>query len=136
MTSRIIYRVLPAGSSWQVRKGKATKASSRHATKKLAISRASDLAKNEPHAQLIVHNAAGKIESDRLYDVSAYRKKQRKRRTVTKIKKGLKRHKRKLAAKKTVRRKAVRLGLGRIKRRYYRRRAAAIKGKKFKWFFS
>jgi hypothetical protein len=136
MTSRIVYRVLPAGSYWQVRKGKSKKSSSRHSTKARAIKRASDLAKNQPRAQVIVHNAAGKIESDRLYEVSAYRKKQRKRRTSTKIRKGLARHKRRLAKKRTIRRKAAKLGYGRIKRAYYRRRAAALKGRRFRWLFS
>jgi hypothetical protein len=136
MTSRVVYRVLPAGSMWQVRRGKSKKSSSRHATKAKAISRASDLAKNQPRAQVIVHNADGKIVSDRLYEYSAYRKKRRKRRVATQIRKGMTRYKRLLSKMRTIRRKAAKLGHGRIKRRYYRRRAAALKGKRFRWFFS
>ena len=134
MTSRVVYRVLPAGSAWQVRRGNSKKSSSRHATQVKAIARASDLAKNQPRAQLIVHNAEGRIVSDRLYETSAYRKKRRKRRVATRIRKGLRRHQRKLSTKRSVRRKAARLGWGRIKRRYYRRRAAARKGRSF-WRF-
>lgn len=136
MTSRTVYRVLPAGSAWQVRRGKSKKSSSRHSTKVEAISRASDLAKNQPRAQVIVHNADGKIVSDRLYDVGAYKKKQRKRRVATRIRKGLTRYKRLLSKMRTIRRKAAKLGHGRLKRQYYRRRAAALKGKRFRWFFS
>jgi hypothetical protein len=137
MTTRVVYRVLPAGSSWQVRRGNSKKSSSRHATKAKAIARASDLAKNQPQAQVIVHDAEGRIASDRLYERSAYRKKQQKRRLATRIRKGLRRHRRRLSAKRTVRRKAARLGWGRILRRSYRRRVAARKGRNF-WrsFFS
>ena len=135
MTARLVYRVLPAGASWQVRRGESKKSSSVHATKALAISRASDLAKNQPRAQLIVHRADGKIESDRLYEYTHYKKKQKKRRTGTKIRKGLARHKRKLSEKRTARRKAAKLGWGRIKRRYYRRRTAALKAvRKVRWW--
>src|SRR5688572_14812395 len=122
MTSRIVYRVLPAGSVWQVRRGDSKKSSSRHATKAKAISRASDLAKNQPRAQVIVHNADGKIVSDRLYGIGAYRKKQRRRRVATKIRKGQTRYKRMLSKMRTIRRKAAKLGHGRLKRQYYRRR--------------
>jgi hypothetical protein len=135
MASREVYRVLPAGSGWQVRRGNSKKSSSRHATKVAAIQRASDLAKNQPRAQVIVHNAEGRIVSDRLYELSAYRKKRRKRHVATRIRKGLRRHRRKLSSKRTIRRKAARLGWGRVKRRYYRRRAAAIKGGRNFWRF-
>jgi hypothetical protein len=125
MPARIIYHVVPFGSSWLVKKGKAKKASSAHSTKDDALRAASEVAKSHPQSQVVVHNSSGVIESDRTYEYRHYKKKRKKKEISRKIKKGLKRNKRKEVELKRRRRKAAKLGIARTKRRQYLRRQAA-----------
>jgi hypothetical protein len=126
-TTRIIYHVVPDPSGWLVKKGRAKKASSAHTTKDEALHAASDLAKNHPLSQVIVHKASGIIASDRTYEYRHYKQKKRKKEVIKKIKKGLKRNKRKEGEQRLRRRKAAQLGIARAKRERYRRSLAAKK---------
>ena len=75
MPTRITYHVVPDPSGWLVKKGRAKKASSAHTTKDEALHAASDLAKNHPLSQVVVHKASGIIASDRTYEYRHYRQK-------------------------------------------------------------
>jgi len=127
MLTRITYHVVPDSSGWLVKKGRAKKASSAHATKEEALHAASDLAKSHPLSQVVVHKASGIIASDRTYGYRHYKQKKRKKEVIKKIKKGLKRNKRKENEQRLRRRKAAQLGIARLKRKQYLRRAAAKK---------
>jgi hypothetical protein len=127
MTTRITYHVVPDSSGWLVKKGRAKKASSAHTTKDEALHAASDLAKNHPLSQVVVHKASGIIASDRTYNYRHYKQKKRKKEVIKKIKKGLKRNKRKEDEQRLRRRKAAQLGIARAKRERYRRSLAAKK---------
>jgi hypothetical protein len=127
MPTRITYHVVPDPSGWLVKKGRAKKASSAHTTKDEALHVASDLAKNHPLSQVVVHKASGIIASDRTYGYRDYKKKQRKKEVIRKIKKGLKRNKRKEGEQRLRRRKAAQLGIARVKRKQYLRRQASKK---------
>ena len=145
MAARIIYHVLPSPAGWAVKKGRAARASSTHATKITAFRAAVKLAHNHPVAQIVEHDAAGVIVADRLYERSDYRKvtakkravakarktklrkRRRKARAVTKARKTKIKKRRHAAHKRRVRRKAARLGLARRRRRSAARSAAAKK---------
>jgi hypothetical protein len=127
MPTRITYHVVPDSSGWLVKKGRAKKASSAHTTKDEALHAASDLAKNHPLSQVVVHKASGIIASDRTYEYRHYRQKKLKKEVIRKIKKGLKRNKRKEGEQRLRRRKAAQLGIARSKRERYRRSLAAKK---------
>jgi Uncharacterized protein conserved in bacteria (DUF2188) len=127
MTTRITYHVVPDPSGWLVKKGRAKKASSAHATKEEALRAASDVAKSHPLSQIVVHKASGVIESDRTFEYRHYKKKKKKKEISRKIKKGLKRNKRKESEQRLRRRKAAYLGITRTKRKRYLRRQAAKK---------
>jgi hypothetical protein len=127
MPTRITYHVVPDPSGWLVKKGRAKKASSAHTTKDEALHAASDLAKNNPLSQVVVHKASGIIASDRTYGYRHYKQKKRKKEVIRKIKKGLKRNKRKEGEQRLRRRKAAQLGIARVKRKQYLRRQASKK---------
>ena len=127
MPTRITYHVVPDPSGWLVKKGRAKKASSAHTTKDEALHAASDLAKNHPLSQVVVHKASGIIASDRTYEYRHYRQKKLKKEVIRKIKKGLKRNKRKEGEQRLRRRKAAQLGIARSKRERYHRSLAAKK---------
>jgi hypothetical protein len=130
MHTRITYHVVPDPSGWLVKKGRAKKASSAHTTKEEAMHAASDLAKNHPLSQVIVHKASGIIASDRTYEYRHYEQKRRKKEVIKKIKRGMKRSKRKEEEQRLRRRKAAQLGIARLKRKRYLRRQAAKKAAK------
>jgi hypothetical protein len=127
MPKRIAYHVLPDTDGWQVKKGKAKKASSIHKTKREALRVASDLAKNHPRSQVIIHRASGLIESDRTFEHIHYTKKRKKRAVVRKIRIGIKRSRRKQYEDRLRRKKAARLGISRTRRKQYLRSLAAKK---------
>jgi len=85
MPRRVIYHVMPAPDGWQVRRGRAGRASAVHTSKPAALRTAGRLAKAHPHAQVIIHNADGTIAGDRTYDGQALRKKRRQRKRVKKM---------------------------------------------------
>ena len=127
MAARIIYHLLPSPAGWAVKKGRAARASSTHATKSMALRAAAALARNHPLAQVVEHDAGGVIVADRRYERSAYRKVKAVKRKVAKARKTkLKKHRR-AARKRLVRRKAAHLGLARRRRRSVARSAAAKK---------
>jgi hypothetical protein len=66
MPTRVIYHVTPGTAGWQVKRGRAARASSIHVTKAAAVRAAADLATSHPLAQVVVHNAAGVIGIDEL----------------------------------------------------------------------
>ena len=127
MVSRIIYHVLPSLSGWLVKRGSGDKASSRHPRKTQALRAASDLAKRHPLAQVVVHNADGRIVADRLYDRTAFRKKAKAKLAVKKGRATRERKKRQAQRKRLKRRDAAQLGLARKKRQRLKRSAAAKK---------
>lgn len=127
MATRTVYHVLPGPAGWLVKKGKAAKASAAHVRKTQALRAAGDLARSHPLAQVVVHNAAGVITSDRTYGPKDYAKKKKKRAVVRKIKQAKVRRKRRQLRSRTKRRKAAKLGLARAKRVRQRRSAAAQK---------
>lgn len=151
MAARIIYHVLPGPLGWAVKKGRAARASSTHATKTKALRAAAVLARNHPTAQVVEHDATGVIVADRLYERRDYRKAMAKKRAVAKARKTrLKKHRRVRRAvtkarktrrrqhrhalrKRQVRRKAAQLGLARRRRRAAARRAAAKKAAARRW---
>lgn len=145
MAVRIIYHVLPSPTGWAVKKGRAARASSTHATKITAFRAAAKLAHHHPVAQIVEHDAAGVIVADRLYERSDYRKvaakkravakarrtklrkRRRKARAVTKARKTRKKQRRRALDERRIRRQAAKLGLARRRRRAAARRAAAKK---------
>ena len=130
MVSRIIYHVVPGGENWLVKRGSGDKASSRHPRKTQALRAASDLAKSHPLAQVVVHNADGRIVADRLYDRTAHRKKVKAKETVKKSRDTRERKRRQAQRERLKRRDAAQLGLARRKRQRLKRSAAARKGAK------
>jgi hypothetical protein len=127
LSARVIYHVVPDPNGWLVKKGKAKKASSAHATKEEALRAASDSAKNHPLSQVVVHKASGIIASDRTYEYRHYKQKKRKKEVIKRIKKGILKTKRKKSEERLRRRKAAQLGIARAKRKKYRRSLAALK---------
>lgn len=125
MAIRKIYHVLPYHADWAVKIGKARRASAVLRTKREAVKAASDLAKSSPRAQVIIHEANGKIESDRTFEYTHYRKKKKIRSTVGKIKKAKLRNRRRRLRLRSLRRKAAMLGIARSKRLRYQRSKAA-----------
>ncbi len=126
MPTRIIYHVTPGLAGWQVKRGRATRASSTHATKAEAIRAAADLATSHPLAQVVVHNAAGVITADRLYDRTAHQKKQTLKLTVRKIRDTKAKNKARAVRLARKRRQAALLGLRR-KQRKTRAFSAAVR---------
>jgi hypothetical protein len=127
MASRIIYHVLPSLSGWQVKRGSGDKASSRHPRKTQALRAAGDLARSHPLAQVVVHNADGRIVTDRLYDRAAFRKKAKAKLTVKKGRATRERKRRQAQRARLKRRDAAQLGLARRRRQQLKRSAAARK---------
>lgn len=127
MARRIIYHVLPSVLGWLVKLGKGGKASSRHPHKTQALRAASDLARSHPLAQVVVHTADGRIDSDRLYGEVHHRAKLRKKRVAKKVRAGLKRAKRKQQRTRLKRRKAALKAVRRKVRERRLRSAAARK---------
>lgn len=117
MPIRVIYHVLPAPKGWQVRKGKAVRASSVHASKAAAVKSATALAKGHARSQVVIHAANGTITGDRTYDGKALARKRKVRAIVKRILKTK-------AKKKAKRRKAARQG---VVTRQKRTRALALK---------
>ena len=127
MAARIIYHVVPNTAGWAVKKGRARRASSTHATKAKALRAAAVLARNHPTAQVVEHDAAGVIVADRRFERADYRKVQAAKRKVAKARKTRQRKHRQAAGKRLVRRKAAHLGLARRRRRSAARSSAAKK---------
>lgn len=117
MPVRIIYHVLPAPKGWQVRKGKAKRASSLHASKAAAGKAATALAKGYARSQVVIHAADGTISGDRTYDGKALARKRKVQAIVKKILKTK-------ARKKAKRRKSARQGAATRRKRTH---ALAVK---------
>jgi hypothetical protein len=128
MAARVIYHVVPSPAGWAVKKGRARRASSTHTLKAKAMRAAAVLARNHPTAQVVVHDAAGVIVSDRRYERADHRKVVAAKRTVAKGRATRLKKRRRAVKKRLVRRKAARLGLARQRRRKVARSAAAKKG--------
>lgn len=123
MPIRVVYHVLPAPKGWQVRKGKAVRASSVHASKAAAVTSATALAKGHARSQVVIHAANGTITGDRTYDGKALARKRKVRAIVKKILKTK-------AKKKAKRRKAAKAGVATRRKRQLavaRRRSTAAK---------
>jgi len=68
MSDRKIHHVMPgSGGRWQVKGGGAQRATSLHETKAEALTRARELAKSLPLAQVIVHKQDGTIQTEYTY---------------------------------------------------------------------
>jgi len=117
MPVRIVYHVLPAEAGWQVRRGRARRASELCTSKKAAVTAATALAKGHPLSQVVIHAADGTITGDRTYDGSALAKR---RKTRARVAKGQKTKARKAAK----RRKSARQG---VETRRKRAKAQAVK---------
>jgi hypothetical protein len=125
MTTRTIYHVLPHGDQWAVKINQGKRSSSLHARKTQAMRAASALAKGHPSSQVVIHAATGKIRGDRTFENRDYAKKRKIRAVVSKIKKTKAKNLQKVAKRRTLRRKAAKLGLDRKRRaRLVRSRAA------------
>lgn len=127
MARRIIYHVLPSALGWLVKLGKGGKASSRHPRKTQALRAASDLARSHPLAQVVVHTANGRIDSDRLYGEIQHRAKLKKKRVAKQVRTGLKRAKLKQQRERLKRRKAALKAVRRKVRQRRQRSATARK---------
>jgi hypothetical protein len=127
MPRRVIYHVLPSVLGWLVKLGKGGKASSRHVRKTQALRAASDLARSNPLAQVVVHKADGRIESDRLYGEVHHRAKLKKKRVAKQVRAGIKRAKRKQRLTRLKRRKAALKAVRRQQRQRRQRSATARK---------
>jgi|APFre7841882630_1041343.scaffolds.fasta_scaffold00260_10 hypothetical protein len=112
---------------WVVRKDSAKKASIGTDRKTQALRAASDLAKSNPEAQVIVHKATGEIESHRIYNKRHFKEKAKKKLKIKKAKKTKEKNKRKAQENRRRRRKAALLGVLRKKRAHRKRSAAAKK---------
>lgn len=69
---RTVYRVLPDGNEWIVRRDGADRADSRHPTKEPAVNRARALCLNNMPSQLVVHRRDGTIEYEYTYGNDPY----------------------------------------------------------------
>jgi hypothetical protein len=127
MVARVIYHVVPSAAGWAVRKGRARRASSTHATKAEALRAAAGLARHHPTAQVVEHDASGVIIADRRFERADYRKAQAAKRTAAKARQTRLRKRQRAARQRLVRRKAARLGLARQRRRKAARSSAAKK---------
>ena len=127
MPARKIYHVVPGRSAWTVKIGKAKRASAVRPTKVAAVKTASALAKSSPTAQVVLHEATGRIKGDRTYEYRDFRKKKKVRRAVSKTRKTKLRNRRKKYRITSEHRKAALLGVARLKRARYQRRKAAGK---------
>jgi hypothetical protein len=130
MAIRKIYHVLPYDADWAVKIGNAKRASAVLRTKIEAVQAAANFAKSSPKAQVVIHEANGKIKSDRIFEYLHYKKKKKVRLKVGKIKKAKIKTKRRRLRMRSLRRKAAMLGIARSKRLQYRRRVAARKAAK------
>ena len=127
MVARVIYHVVPNTAGWAVKRGRARRASSTHATKATALRAAAVLARHHPTAQVVEHDAAGVIVADRRFERVDFRKAQLAKRTVAKARQTRLKKKQRAARQRVVRRKAARLGLARQRRRRAARSSAAKK---------
>ncbi len=64
---RTTYHVTKDGDTWKVKRRCAERASSRHDTKKAAVDRAREIAKNQMPSQIIVHKEDGVIQTEYTY---------------------------------------------------------------------
>lgn len=67
MSNREKLHVVYEDKQWKVRKEKARRASSAHPTKKEAIKRGRELAKESGLGQLIIHKKDGRIQKEYTY---------------------------------------------------------------------
>ncbi|WP_438481705.1 DUF2188 domain-containing protein [Oleiharenicola lentus] len=130
MPTRKIYHVLPGENGWSVKVGAAKRASVVLPTKDEAVKAASDLAKSSPTAQVVIHEATGKIEGDRKYGLTDFKKKKKVRVAVSKGKKTKLKNRIKKYRVTTEHRKAALLGVARQKRAHSKRSAIAKKAAK------
>jgi hypothetical protein len=130
MPTRKVYHVLPGENGWSVKIGHAKRASAILPTKEEAVKAAADLAKSSPTAQVVIHEATGKIEGDRTYGLADFKKKKKVRVAVSKTKKTKLKNRVKKYRVTTEHRKAALLGVARQKRAHYKRSAAAKKAAK------
>lgn len=65
---RSVYHILPEKDGWQIKGEGASRAVSKHDTKKGALSAARDLAHNQVPSQLVVHKSDGTIQESWSYD--------------------------------------------------------------------
>jgi uncharacterized protein YdaT len=73
MAKRKTYHVIPkADGGWNVKGENASRASSSHATKAEAISRAKELAKNQDLGQVVIHKKDGTIQTEHTYGKDPY----------------------------------------------------------------
>jgi hypothetical protein len=122
---RTIYHVLPYKNLWAVKINKGRRASSVHKNQAQALRAASNLAKSHPKSQVVIHKATGTIKGGRKFEYRHYKKKQKIRTVVGKIKKTKIKNLQKEYRLRSLRRKAAKLGLARKKREHYRRSQAA-----------
>lgn len=66
-----VYHVQPGDDGWQVKGADADRASSRHSTKKEALSAARDLAHSKVPSQLVVHRSDGSVQESWSYDAES-----------------------------------------------------------------
>lgn len=130
MPTRKIYHVLPGENGWSVKIGKAKRASVVLPTKEEAVKAAGDLAKSFPASQVVIHEATGRIEGDRTYGYTEFKKKKKVRGAVSKGKKTKLKNRQKKYRVTTEHRKAALLGVARAKRERYKRSAVAKKAAK------
>ena len=73
MAKRKTCHVTPkADGGWNVKGENASRASSSHATKAEAISRAKELAKNQDLGQVVIHKKDGTIQTEHTYGKDPY----------------------------------------------------------------
>jgi hypothetical protein len=126
----MIFHILPnTGGGWSVKKQGAKRASSTFVTKTLALRAASRMAKAYAEAQVVIHNAAGKIVGDRHFTISSHRKNRVIKERVRKMRKTLSRNQRRAQRLRAKRRIAAKKGLRRqrqvqLARSHAARRAA------------